>query len=243
MKNIENIARIAVSMVCLILLGFSFGVRAYQNFDRRDEIIAEEVIKDQVREKKSYAVTDNQGIRNAQCGYIVILKDRMYVSYTKHSCVDVYSLDGLFVYSIHLPDSANGGITMCSENEKLYIFGKDGTLYVLEGEKKINVLARDEATAQGYTSQWCRKNINEVIHITKTQITLHDGQKELTIKTPEVVADTMPLIMVDKKTEIFIVVAGILFFIGVFVMLLVWNVRRFRGIPKVSLINEKSIGT
>jgi len=72
-KNIENIARIAVSMVCLIIIGFSFGILAYKNFDRRDEIIAEEVIKDQVREKKSYAVTDNQGIRNAQGIYFKVV--------------------------------------------------------------------------------------------------------------------------------------------------------------------------
>ena len=165
----------------------------HENPPVSSKLKTEEELRKLVNENNTWAVCYHQGKRTTSFFQYDATSEYMYFSYSKESCVDVYDLHGIFLYSFIFPDRQNGGVCVRCEEDQVYISTKDNILYIFKGIEEVDCMDYDEATANGYDFFWFYNN-NPGITLTNDFIRLHDDRGEVVkeIDTPTVVNQSMP---------------------------------------------------
>ena len=144
-------------------------------------------------ENESWHISMQQGSRKHDYYDCDATGEYLYFSYTEYSCVDVYNLDGVFQYSIILPDRQNGGVRVrCLEN-RVYISAKNNIIYVFEDREEIQRIDYRTAYEMGYLSLWFSENPSK-IRVDQEHISWLDGNGAVIhqIETPDIIAKTIP---------------------------------------------------
>ena len=150
-------------------------------------------------ESESWYISEQRGVRRFDFYDCDATGEYLYFSYTEYSCVDVYNLDGVFQYSIILPDRQNGGVRVrCLEN-RVYISAKNNIIYVFEDREEIQRIEYRTAYENGYLSLWFSENPSK-IRVDQEHISWLDGNGAVIrqIETPDMIAKTIP----PTKTEV-----------------------------------------
>ena len=120
-------------------------------------------------------------------GDIVATKDAVFVAYNeKMAAIDSYDYSGAYQYTILLANSQNGGISLWSDGEILYVCSKYGNVFAFKGQDLIWEMDAKEATNQGVNVYFTRpSNVsmvgnNAVVKNHQNQVT---AKVQLPVKT------------------------------------------------------------
>lgn len=137
----------------------------------------------------------------------------IYFSYSQDNCVDVYSNNGDFCFTIHLPQYPKGAVMIRCANDILYIRDKTDKVYVYSGSSKIDEFSKLQAEMLGYDYNWFRNNSEEIrVGVNRDFITLADesGLILTSLETPNSIRQNLPLWDFDNSASITISLLGIL---------------------------------
>ena len=137
--------------------------------------------------------------------------DYIYFSYSKYSCVDVYNMDGVFLYSYIFPDMQNGSMNVRCEDNYIYIGAKDNSVHIFDGVEEVAHLSRDEAIENGYDFSWFREE-NSRMKVNSEWICVlnYDGTEEIRIPTPSVIQKNIPPTNAMINTIPIVILMGIM---------------------------------
>lgn len=152
------------------------------------------------KEARAYANMNNtwvicyqQGIRTSDFYQYDATDTCLYFSYSKHSCVDVYNTEGVFLYSFIFPERQNGTVSIRCENDNVYVCTKDNLLYIFSDDEEIGHMDYAEATKKGYDFFWFDDNQPNILVDAKWIHWLNEnGDIIKQISTPSVIKNTMP---------------------------------------------------
>lgn len=154
---------------------------------------SEKELREYANENDTWVVCYQQGKRTHNFYQYDATNECLYFSYSENSCVDVYDMNGVFLYSFLFPDRQNGAVGVRCENNQTYISTKDNILYIFEGIEEIDHMDYDEASEKGYDFFWFYNN-EPHITVDNTWIQWHGSSGEIArqIKTPTVIKQTVP---------------------------------------------------
>ena len=144
-------------------------------------------------ENNTWVICYQQGSRTSNFYQYDATDSYLYFSYSKHNCVDVYDMEGVFLYSIVFPERKNGGISVRCENSQVYICTKDNILYVFSGTEEVVHMNYDTAAEKGYNFFWFYDN-EPHISVDGKWIRWIDetGDVIKNIPTPQIIMKTTP---------------------------------------------------
>lgn len=197
-------------VIVLTCLMVSFVGVSADSCDLADK--SEKELRKYANENNTWVVCYQQGKRTSSFFQYDATTECIYFSYSKHSCVDVYDMNGSFLYSFIFPDKQNGGICVRCEGNQVYISTKDNDLYIFEGIEEIDRMDYDKATEKGFDFYWFYDN-NSHITVDNTWIRWHDNSGEVVkeAKTPTVIKQTIPSNSI--KTNFILFVAAFIVFL------------------------------
>ncbi len=100
--------------------------------------------------------------------------------------MDVYDYEGTFQYAILLPTSRHGPIYVRSVGDRLYILDDRSTVYLFDGETRLQQLDRESAHAQGLDNSWFQaKEARQKIHGTTLVKTDESNRQIAVIPLPQ----------------------------------------------------------
>lgn len=176
------------------------------------------------RELRSYANEYNtwvlcykQGTRTSNYTRCDATNQNLYFSYTVHNCVDVYDMEGTFLYSILFPYRQNGVIYVRCDDTQAYIRDKFGSVYIFEGNKIVKTMNKETADLQGINSYWFYDHVSGIT-VDRQWITIREGsQTTHQIRTPAKVSRSTPapvsaenlqgLVVLSAAAFVFLVIA------------------------------------
>ena len=152
------------------------------------------------KEARAYANMNNtwvicyqQGTRTSNFYQYDATDTYLYFSYSKHSCVDVYDMEGVFLYSFIFPERQNGTVSIRCENNQVYICTKDNLLYVFSDVEELEHMDYAEASKKGYDFFWFNDNHPSISVDAKWINWLSkSGDVIKQIPTPSVIKKTIP---------------------------------------------------
>lgn len=120
-----------------------------------DGVISEEtLLQKRAREENVCFVSDQQGIRDGQYSYHAISNAYVFFSYGEGSLVDAYDHNGIYQYTIIVPDSQNGSVSIRCDGDLLYVSSKQDLTYIFNGKEQIDCLTYEESELAGYDWRW-----------------------------------------------------------------------------------------
>ena len=146
-------------IICLGLV-VMLAISHYKDIDlvwdyMDDGVISEEtLLGKKARKENCCFVSDQQGIRDRQYSYHAINNTYVFFSYSKGSLVDAYDHKGIYQFTIILPDSQNGVVSIRCDGNLLYVSSKQDVVYVFEGKEQVDYFTDDEAELVGYDWRW-----------------------------------------------------------------------------------------
>lgn len=155
--------------------------------------LSERELRIYATEHQTWVLSDQQGSRNSDFYQYDATDTRLYFSYSEYSCVDVYDLEGTFLYSLVFPNRENGSVNVRCENNLAYISSKDNILYIFSDRVETENMDYDTARKEGYDFYWFNEN-DPSMTVDDYHISWYDESGALIkqIQTPSVIQQTMP---------------------------------------------------
>lgn len=153
----------------------------------------EKELRAYVNENNTWAICYQQGVRTSDYIQCDATSEYLYFTYMEHNCVDVYDMNGEFLYSFLFPDRQNGVIYIRCEDDHVYISTKSKILYIFKGTEELDHMDHDEASEKGYNFNWFYKH-KPYITVDNQWISCSDtdGVVFKQIPTPYMVKRTIP---------------------------------------------------
>jgi len=161
---------------------------------------------------EGWSITGEQGARDAQVKKIEGTQELIYITYSAEPYIDVYDLSGAFQYTIHLPDSPNGGVAIDCRDGILIAVAKGRNaqghrVFLFRGEELVESMDYDQAMERGLVPIWNDQESD--YRMTSTHVTRADG--EVLFELPPELADQTPKLLLTEGQQR---VGNILFLIG-----------------------------
>lgn len=140
----------------LVLLALSHIKDIYQNWDAIGTgfVSEERQLQRKAREENICIINDLQGIRDRQYSYHAIGNEYVFFSYSVGSFVDAYDHNGIYQFTIIVPDSQNGTVSIRCDGDLLYISSKQDLIYIFDGTEQVDCLTDEESELAGYDWRW-----------------------------------------------------------------------------------------
>ena len=226
-ENLISFARIG----CYIILMIIWFVLHFGKQHEREADLSLSDQKQMIRQATQQNVwvrSDVQGSRSDHFVWYDATDDFIYFTYSKDSCIDVYDLEGIFQYTLYLPDSPNGAPMVYCQDGKTYIECKDSTVFIFEGSKFVKRLTnREEKEQYGYyeITQFLDPSLTG-IKITKEYIKRYteDGTLIFEFHTPDMVRATINRSLLKRMSPKWILITfGSL--LAMFIIFLCYKVK------------------
>ena len=155
--------------------------------------MSEKELRAYASENNTWVVCYQQGVRTSNFDQYDATDQYLYISYSKHNCVDIYDMRGVFLYSFLFPERQNGSVSVRCENNQVYIRTKDDDIYIFDGVEEVEHMDYDTAQKKGYDFFWFYDN-NPRVTIDGKEISWlsESGDAINQIPTPSVIKETMP---------------------------------------------------
>ncbi len=156
--------------------------------------LSESELRTYTNENNTWLICCQQGSRSSKYTSCDATDKYYYFSYNAHDCVDVYDTNGLFLYSILLPQNQNGAIGIRCVDDQVFIRTKNKVLYIFEGTEEITRMDYDMACEMGYDYRWFF-TYEPQIKVDTQWISRLDSNGNVIeqITTPAIVRQTIPL--------------------------------------------------
>lgn len=177
--------------IVLTSITFSTMRLSVKASDMKDQ--SEKELRVYANENNTWVLCYQQGKRTGDFFQFDATAECLYFSYFEHSCVDVYDINGIFLYSFIFPDRQNGGVCVRCEDNNTYISTKDNILYIFNGIEEIDCMDYDEAAKKGFDFFWFYNNEPHITVDNNYICWLNaNGEIENKIDTPTVIRETIP---------------------------------------------------
>lgn len=162
-------------------------------FTSPPDSLSENELRKYANENNTWVICYQQGSRNSDFYQFDATDTHLYFSYSEYSCVDVYDIQGTFLYSIIFPDRQNGSVNVRCEDNQAYICSKFDTLYIFEDIEEVERMDCDTAREKGFDFFWFYDN-KPIITVDRNWISWYDESGEITkqIATPSAIRKTIP---------------------------------------------------
>lgn len=214
--------------IVMMFIGIGSGLLPFAVNAVESDGLSEKEARAYANEHNTWVLCYQQGSRTSNFNQYDATDDRLYFSYSKHDCVDVYNMQGVFLYSIIFPERQNGSVSVRCEDDWVYISTKDNILYIFSGAEEVEHMDYDAAADKGYDFFWFYENEPHITVDGKGISWFGEaGDVVREIPTPSVIRETIPL-PDDAATAIPIICAA-LFFVVLAMQALPWiraSIRR-----------------
>ena len=149
----------------------------------------------ELRENENYFIHRDELVPRENIESFLIAEKKIFVLYNHASLVNVYNVDGLFLYGIQVPTAQNGRSDMIYQDGKLYIWTRQSDIYIFRGDELLDLLAPEDKTGQ-YVSCKCLFDL-EKNHSSGTDIYLLSDDKSNIIHS----STMSPVLDLPKKSN------------------------------------------
>lgn len=149
-----------------------------------------------------WSITGERGARNTQVTKIEGTAELIYITYSSKPDIDVYDLNGAFQYTIQLPDSQNGAVSIDCRDGMLIAKAKGRNaeghdVFLFQGEELVESMDYDQAMERGLVPIWNDKESD--YRLTLTHVTRADG--EVLFELPPELAENMPKVLLNEQQK------------------------------------------
>ena len=182
-----------ISAVCFLVM---FVIAAQPKLDGSDNPNQQPIFGE------GWSITGKRGIRNSKVTKIEGTEELIYITYSGKPYIDVYDLTGAFQYTIQLPDSQNGAVSIDCRDGILIADAKgrnaDGhDVFLFRGEELVGSMDHDQAREQGFVPIWNDQESDYLL--TLTHVTRADGT--VLFELPPEIAENMPKFLLTEGQE------------------------------------------
>ena len=152
----------------------------------------------------------------------------VYFSYDYEDCIDAYSIDGEFLYTIHIASLIEKGSLEIGCTEDLLIAqANEGTVYLFRGTEFLERMDREEARERGYDlSTGYESNYG----VTREAVIRMEGEKQIELfPLPEEIRANWPLIDFGKTGNRIVEGIVIVLFFGMGISMILDDRRTRKG--------------
>ena len=200
----ENGRKTLISVVCFLVM---FVIAAQPKLNGSDNPNQQTILGE------GWSITGERGIRNSKVTKIEGTDELIYITYSGKPYIDVYDLTGAFRYTIQLPDSQNGAVSIDCRDGILIADAKgrnaDGhDVFLFRGEELVGSMDHDQAREQGFVPIWNDQESDYLL--TLTHVTHADGT--VLFELPPEIAENMPkFLLTDGQEQVAKVLVLVLF--------------------------------
>lgn len=195
------------TLVCVVCLLIMYIIAAQPQLNGSDNPNQQNILGE------GWGITGERGIRNSKVTKIEGTEELIYITYSGKPYIDVYDLTGAFRYTIQLPDSQNGAVSIDCRDGILIADAKgrnaDGhDVFLFRGEELVGSMDHDQAREQGFVPIWNDQESDYLL--TLTHVTRADGT--VLFELPPEIAENMPkFLLTDGQEQVAKVLVLILF--------------------------------
>ena len=193
-----------ISAVCFLVM---FVIAAQPKLNGSDNPNQQTILGE------GWSITGERGIRNSKVTKIEGTEELIYITYSGKPYIDVYDLTGAFRYTIQLPDSQNGAVSIDCRDGILIADAKgrnaDGhDVFLFRGEELVGSMDHDQAREQGFVPIWNDQESDYLL--TLTHVTRADGT--VLFELPPEIRENMPkFLLTDGQEQVAKVLVLVLF--------------------------------
>ena len=193
-----------ISAVCFLVM---FVIAAQPKLNGSDNPNQQTILGE------GWSITGERGIRNSKVTKIEGTEELIYITYSGKPYIDVYDLTGAFRYTIQLPDSQNGAVSIDCRDGILIADAKgrnaDGhDVFLFRGEELVGSMDHDQAREQGFVPIWNDQESDYLL--TLTHVTRADGT--VLFELPPEIGENMPkFLLTDGQEQVAKVLFVVLF--------------------------------
>lgn len=175
---------------------------------------------------ETYAVGFKQGERTIIFSECDATDDYVFFAYDEGNLVDAYDYAGNFQFTLFFEDYIKGGIEIGSYDNQLYVCTKKNTVFVFDGPVLIQEMAYSTVIDLGLSSVWFPDDHNVQVGRNNVYRVSGDGQKTALGKTPQVIAENLPLILISAEATRVINIVGAI--ATVLLVVVIWVIAIIR---------------
>lgn len=193
-----------ISILCLLVI---YVIGAAPQLDGSDRPEQQPILGE------GWSITGERGVRNSRVTKIEGTAELIYITYSHKPYIDVYDLSGAFQYTIQLPDSQNGAVSIDCRDGILIAEAKGRNaqghdVFLFQGAQLVESMDYDQARERGLVPIWNDKESDYLL--TLTHVTRADG--EVLFELPPELAENMPKFLPNAQQEKVLTILSLVLF-------------------------------